>query len=123
MPKTGKTIQKMKVFEGSRPPGEARDEGKMAPRRAQFGPVELRLPKISTSWLKMAKMSDKMRQDGGKMRKMKDVSSVLGPSRGEDLHRPANSGAGRGPGEVPPLGRVNPTPRQLQNPYSGPFAS
>ena len=33
----------------------------------------------SISWLKMDKMSDKMRQDGGKMRKMRDVSSVLGP--------------------------------------------
>ena len=30
-------------------------------------------------WLKMGKMSDKMRQDGAKMRKMEDVSSVLGP--------------------------------------------
>ena len=76
---------------------------------------------MSTSWLKMDKMSDKMRQDGGKIRKMKGVSSVLGPSRGEDLHRPANSAAGRGPGEVPPLGRVNPSPGRTQNPDSGFF--
>ena len=69
-------------------------------------------------WLKMDKMSDKMRQDGGKMRKMKDVSSVLGPSRGEDLHRAANNTASRGPGEVPPLGRVNPPPGPPQNPDS-----
>ena len=61
--------------------------------------LELRLPKISTSWLTMAKMSDKMRQDGGKMRKMKDVSSGLAPPGGEDLHRPANNTASRGPGE------------------------
>ena len=65
--------------------------------------LELRLPKISTSWLKMAKMSDKMRQDGGKMRKMTDVSSVLGPPRGEDPVRPANRPARQGHGEVPPL--------------------
>ena len=32
------------------------------------------------SWLKMDKMSDKVRQDGGKMRKMRDVPRVLGPS-------------------------------------------
>ena len=35
-------------------------------------------------WLKMGKISDKMRQDGVKMRKMKDFSSVLaifGPER------------------------------------------
>ena len=36
---------------------------------------------MSTTMLKMAKLSDKMKQDGGKMRKMKDVSSVLGPPR------------------------------------------
>ena len=36
-------------------------------------------------WLKMGKMSDKMRQDGATMRKMKDVSSVLAPSGREDL--------------------------------------
>ena len=35
----------------------------------------------SISWLKMDKMSDKMRQDGDKMLKMKDVSSVSGPLR------------------------------------------
>ena len=29
-------------------------------------------------WLKMGKMSDKMRQDGAKMRNVRDVSSVLG---------------------------------------------
>ena len=32
----------------------------------------------SISWLKMDKMSDRMRQDGGNMRKMSDVSSVWG---------------------------------------------
>ena len=52
--------------------------------------------------LKMSKISDKMRQDGGKMRKMEDVSSVLGPCRRYDLEQPANNLASRGPGEVPP---------------------
>ena len=39
---------------------------------------------MGISWLKKGKMSDKMRQDGAKMRKMKDVSSVLGPSGSYD---------------------------------------
>ena len=69
-------------------------------------------------WLKMGKMSDKIMQDGGKMRKMRDVSSVLGPCRAYDPERPANSPASRGPGEVPPLGRVNPPRLPPQNPYS-----
>ena len=60
---------------------------------------------MSIRWLKMAKISDKMRQDGAKMRKMKDVSSVLGPSGGEEYHQGSNTAAGRGAGEVPPSGR------------------
>ena len=47
----------------------------------------------------MGKVSDKMRQDGAKMRKMEDVSSVLGPSGGEGYQEASNSAAGRGPGE------------------------
>ena len=66
----------------------------------------------------MGNMSDKMRQDGGKMRKMKDVSSVLGPPGGEEYQGVSNSAASRGPGEVPPLGRVNPPPGPPQNPDS-----
>ena len=31
--------------------------------------------------LKMGKISDRMRQDGAKMRKLKDVSSVFDPDR------------------------------------------
>ena len=65
---------------------------------------------MGISWLKKGKMSDKMRQDGGKMRKMKDVSSVLGPSGGYEHQGASNSAAGRGAGEVPPLGWVNPRP-------------
>ena len=74
------------------------------------------------SWLKMDKMSDKMRQDGGKMRKMKDVSSVLGPSGGGGYQGASNNPASRGPGEVPPLGWDIPSPPQPQNPYSRRFA-
>ena len=69
-------------------------------------------------WAKMDKIGDKMRLDGAKMRKMRDVSSVFGPLRGEEYHRTANSLAGRGDGEVPPLGWANPSPRQSSNPYS-----
>ena len=47
----------------------------------------------------MGKISDKMRQDGGKMRKMEDVSSVLGPCRRYEQVRTSNKGASRGPGE------------------------
>ena len=54
---------------------------------------------MSIRWLKMGKVSDKMRQDVAKMRKMKDVSSVLGPLRAYDPERPANNPASRGPGE------------------------
>ena len=50
-------------------------------------------------WLKMGKMSDKMRQDGAKMRKMEDVSSVLGPPGGYGYLRTNNTAAGRGAGE------------------------
>ena len=47
----------------------------------------------------MDKMSDAMEQDGGKMRKMEDVSSVLGPWRRYDQVHTSNNGASRGPGE------------------------
>ena len=48
---------------------------------------------------KVDKISDKMRLDGAKMRKMRDVSSVFGPLRGEDPLQAANSPASRGAGE------------------------
>ena len=66
----------------------------------------------------MRKMSDKMRQDDAKMRKMRDLSSVFRPSKGYEGLRPANSFLGRGAGEVPPLGWVNPSRLGAQNPYS-----
>ena len=59
-------------------------------------------------WLKMGKMSDKVRQDGGKMRKKRDVPSGFVPSGGHGLQGPANNPASRGPGEVSPLGWVTP---------------
>ena len=40
---------------------------------------------MGIGWLKMGKISDKMGQDGVKMRKMKDVSSVLAISGREGL--------------------------------------
>ena len=51
------------------------------------------------SSLKMHKISDKIRQDGGKVRNMKDVSSVLGPPRRYEGVQPANREASRSPGE------------------------
>ena len=54
---------------------------------------------MSIRWLKMGKISDKMRQDVAKMRKMKDVSSVFDPDRRYEGERPANNPASRGPGE------------------------
>ena len=60
-------------------------------------------------------MSDKMRQDGAKMRKMEDVSSVSGTLGGHEELQGTNNFAGRGAGEVPPLERVNPSPRPVQN--------
>ena len=71
---------------------------------------------MGISWLHKGKMSDKMRQDGGKMRKMKDVSSVLGPPGRWECVQPANNSAGRGPGEVPPLGWDIPSPPQAWYP-------
>ena len=50
-------------------------------------------------WIKMGKVSDKMRHDVAKMRKMRDVSSVLGPLRCYGGERSANKFASRGPGE------------------------
>ena len=50
-------------------------------------------------WLKMGRMSDKMRQDGGEMRQMRDVSSVLGPLGGEGYLQASNRAASRGAGE------------------------
>ena len=66
----------------------------------------------------MRKMSDKMRQDDAKMRKMRDLSSVFRPSKGYEGLQRANILLGRGAGEVPPLGWVNPSPRPAQNPDS-----
>ena len=59
---------------------------------------------MGISWLKKGKMSDKMRQDGAKMRKMKDVSSVLGPPGGHGRRGGSNRAASRGAGEVSPEG-------------------
>ena len=63
-----------------------------------------------------------MRQDGGEMRKMKVVSNVLGPPGRYECVQHANNPASRGPGEVPPLGRVNPPPGPLPDPDSQFFA-
>ena len=54
---------------------------------------------MSIRRLKTGKMSDKMRQDGAKMRKMKDVSSVLGPPGGHEELQVPNTAASRGAGE------------------------
>ena len=59
-------------------------------------------------WLKMGRMSDKMRPDGGQMRKMKDISSVLAPSGSYGGEKAANSPASQGPGEG--MGRGKPSP-------------
>ena len=60
-------------------------------------------------WLKMGKISDRMRQDGTKMRKMAHVPSVFTPSGGYDTVQPANNAASQGPGEG--MGRGKPSPR------------
>ena len=73
---------------------------------------------MSIRWLKMGKLSDKMRQDVAKMRKMTDVSSVLGPSGGYEHQGASNNAASRGAGKVTPLGRVNRPRLDPQNPYS-----
>ena len=54
---------------------------------------------MGISWLKKGKLSDKMRQDGAKMRTMKDVSSVLGPLRAYESRKTSNSAASQGAGE------------------------
>ena len=54
---------------------------------------------MSIRRLKMGKISEQMRQDVAKMRKMRDVSSVLGPCRPYGGEQAANKFAGRGPGE------------------------
>ena len=70
----------------------------------------------------MDKISDKMRQDSAKMRKMKDVSSVFAPWRAYDPRKAANNGPSRGAGEVPPLGWGTPPLHFPSNPYSHPSA-
>ena len=48
------------------------------------------------------------------------TSRAFSPPLGSyDTVRPANSPASQGPGEVPPLGRVNPSRDCLSNPDSG----
>ena len=47
----------------------------------------------------MRKISNKMRQDNAKMRKMEDVSSVLGPLGGYEHQVASNTFPGRGAGE------------------------
>ena len=66
-------------LEGPSPPERPNTRPRWPQDASNLVQVELGLPKISTSWAKMAKVSDKMMQDGGKMRKVRDVSSVLGP--------------------------------------------
>ena len=48
-------------------------------------------------WLKMDKMSDKMRRHSGKMPKMKDVLSVFATLGRYGSGEPANNPARRGP--------------------------
>ena len=50
-------------------------------------------------WANIDKISGKMQQDGAKMRKMKDVSSVLGPLRAYESQGFSNSAASQGAGE------------------------
>ena len=64
----------------------------------------------------MRKISNKIRQDNAKMRKMEDVSSVLHPSGGRSAVGPSNNPADRGPGEVPPLGWIIPSRTQVSFP-------
>ena len=52
-------------------------------------------------WLKMGKMSDKITQDGGKMRKMRDVSSGLAPLGGWAPLAPATTFRAQAPGRSP----------------------
>ena len=52
--------------------------------------------------LKIGKMSDKMRQDGGKMRKVKDVSSVLALPGGRTFIDPPTVPRPEAPGRSPP---------------------
>ena len=65
---------------------------------------------MSTCWLKMGKISDKMKQDGAKMRNMRDLPSVCSPLwvattvRNLPTTRRARA-LGRG------RGGVNPSPR------------
>ena len=54
------------------------------PKRAKLGYDKLSWTKMDKRWLKMDKISDKMRLDGAKMRKMRDVSSVFDPDRSYD---------------------------------------
>ena len=85
---------------------------------SKLGQDALRYAKKGRRWLKMGKMNGKITQEGGKMRKMRDVSSGLPTLGGHESAQPANSTASRGPGEVPPLGRGNPSRRRGSNPYS-----
>ena len=57
------------------------------------------MAKMGIRWPKMDKISDKMRQDGAKLRKIKDVSSVFAPWREHDPLQAANNPASRGAGE------------------------
>ena len=101
MRKTFKHLRKINVFEGSRGSKEAPKEGPGAQSRFQRRPrwpqVRSKLPsdelswaKMGIRWAKMDKISDKMRQDGAKRRKMEDVSSVSGLWRSSGPRKPAN---------------------------------
>ena len=76
--------------------GGGLNEAKMAPRRAKLGEDELSSAKMGIRWAKTDKVSDKMRLDGAKMRKMQDVSSVLGPLRAYGSRKPLQQCCGPG---------------------------
>ena len=66
---------------GPGPPAIAKIEPRRPQNAPKFGQDVLRRAKRTIRWLKMDKISGKMRQDGAKVRKMKDVPSVLDPLR------------------------------------------
>ena len=69
-------------FEGFRAIGGGPKEAKTVERWAKLGSDERSSVKMGIRWLNMGRMSDKMRQDGGKMRKMTDVPSRFAPAGG-----------------------------------------
>ena len=115
MSKTLKHLRKNMLLKGQGPLERPNMRSRWPQDGLKSGYVELRSAKMCIRGLKMGKISDTMKQDGAKMRKMRDVSSVFDPDRRYEGERPANKVASRYVKETPDFGLAQQFPTKASD--------